>query len=60
MVGGEFWIAGGGSYRNGYLLVHLRPKSHKCLQTEDSEEDLEREIGLGGDELSEMMVPGQL
>lgn len=36
-------------------------KSRKCLQTEDSEEDLEREIGLGAnDELSEMMVPGQL
>jgi len=29
VVGGELWIdwiAGGGSYRNGYLLVHLRPK----------------------------------
>ena len=34
--------------------------SAQKLQTEDSEEDLEREIGLGGDELSEMMVPGQL
>ena len=48
-------------YLNGYLLVHLRPKTHKCLQTEDSEEDLEREIGLSAnDELSDMMVPGQL